>query len=658
MHRATLNLLSCPSCRQAFMPTAHLEREDRIELGYLQCHGCAVVIPIISGIALFSEPLLHAGQASQEALRALQQAWFGSVESLASYRSERARRGTLEPYAAFQPFNESTRTLGPLLPHIDRALSPGDAILDTWCRTGWSGEWLAGRFPENRVISIWEGDSSVLGYRGFGYWLNLDRRASNLDLILTHPERPLPLADASITFLYALDSLHRYRLYPFAGECLRVTKPHGPIVFAHLHLTNSQPEPYFERGCHQFHGRDYRAWLDSVTQDGSRQGWILSEETLFRQPPGAELCDEPDMRHYNGLACLLSVSDVGLGVTAPALSSWRHIVSPLFRFHLGRSSASVASAQHDGMVGHLLTRHPIYEAILPAQPVPLDDVALATVLLAVLGEDHGSMGSHFDLPSGAPSVPQGNPEVAPAAGSQTLPTSKALEYLCAIELVLAAPISKAAHQLQRFHCNQLPPDDDSLTQFGINLTSCNSPLLVLDGGEVLTGADLCRLHAALVACLPALGWRVEDWIALEFDGHPLQLLLAVLACAAGVNVRLVMSNEKSDGSSSTAIRHGSGDRARSLAIGLDGAENSLLGVISHHIADAPPAALCDAKLVVPCDNTVLALKLSAWLEVIAALDKQIDDQILLLDGQRPMKDLLLLLLAVCRQMPARGLRSS
>ena len=364
------------------------------------------------------------------------------------------------------------------------------------------------------------------------------------------------------------------------------------------------------------------------------------------------------MRHYNGLACLLSVSDVGLGVTAPALSSWRHVVSPLFRFHLGRSSASVAPAQHDGMVGHLLTRHPIYEAILPAQPVRLDEVALATVLLAVLGEEHGSMGSHFCLPSDAPSDPQGNPEVAFAADPQIPPTGKVLEHLCAIELVLAAPISKAAHQLQRFHCNQLPADDDSLTQFGINLASCNSPLLVLDDAEVLTGADLCRLHAALVASLPALGWRVEDWITLEFDGHPLQLLLAVLACAAGVNVRLVMSNQKSDGNSGTAIRHGSGDRTRSLSIGLDGADHSLLGIISHRIDDAPPAALCDARLVVPCDNTVLVLKLSAWLEVIAALDKQIDDQIFLLDGQRPMKDLLLLLLAASRQMPARGLRCS
>lgn len=627
MHRATLDLLCCPSCRRPFRATAHRESEDRIELGYLQCDGCGVVIPIIAGIALFTEPLLHAGQASEEALREQQAGWFGSSADHAAYRQERYRRSTLEPYAAFQPFNESTRALEPLLPRIAASLSPGDVILDTWCRTGWSGEWLAGRFPENRVISVWEGNSSVLGYRGFAHWLSPERRAANLDLILTHPERPLPLADASIGFLYALDSLHRYRLYPFAGECLRVSRPDAPLVFAHLHLNNSQPEPYFERGCHQFHGRDYRAWLDWVTRDGRRQGWILSEEALFSQPPPATLTDAPDMPHYNGLACLLPAADIGSGVAEPDPSGWRHVVSPLFRFHLGRRTARIAPELHDGMVGHLLTRHPVYAARLPATPVALDDTELAVLLLAILGDDRQTMEARFD------------------ASAQAI--EMALDRLCRLELLHAAPVSQTAHELQRFHSNQLPPGDGALTSFLAGLASARKPVLILDDGEALSGTDIHRLHAALAASLPELGLRPGDQITIDLDGHLLPLLLALLACAVGINVRLGTASD-----AAMLIQDG-GTRAR--AIGLDGAEDTLLGILARHATDASPPAARDAALAVPCDTGLLSLPLSAWVTAVAALEKQIDDQYSLLPGQVPLHDILALLLAIMRQTPVRGL---
>ncbi len=305
MHRSTLEILACPSCRSAYELVTHTECTGRIEQGYLLCPVCAIVIPILDGFVFFTEPMLHAGQASPSALAAMGERLFGTRQAFQQYRQQKRERNTLEPYAAFQPFNESTRAVEPLLPHAAGPLREPDFILDTWCRTGWSGEWLAGRFPRQQVISLWEGNSSVLGYRGFRHLLPSERRAPNLDIIFTHPEKPLPFRDSSFGLLHALDSLHRYSLNPFAAECLRVTRLDAALIFAHLHLSNAVPEPFFERGCNQFHGRDYRAWLDRVTAKSGRRGWVFSEAALFNGPAVAALVDTPDTAHYNGLACLL-----------------------------------------------------------------------------------------------------------------------------------------------------------------------------------------------------------------------------------------------------------------------------------------------------------------------------------------------------------------
>src|SRR5690606_37784862 len=98
---------------------------------------------------------------------------------------EKQRRGNFVLYAAFQPFNESTRALYPLLPLLRETLRPGDIILDTWCRTGYSAAWLAGLFTEQQVIALWEGYSNVLGYRGFRYWLHEGKRPANLHILFT-----------------------------------------------------------------------------------------------------------------------------------------------------------------------------------------------------------------------------------------------------------------------------------------------------------------------------------------------------------------------------------------------------------------------------------------------------------------------------------------
>ena len=300
-----LRLLACPSCRIGFDAVIHAGEVERIDFGFLRCPRCAVVVPVLDGFVMFTEPLLHEGLATPSALRAMALRLFGDEPGFRAYQRDKRQRGVIESYAAFAPFNESTRSIEPILPLAVASMREGDVILDTWCRTGYSGEWLAGRFPRQRVVSLWEGNSSVLGYRGFRHLLGSGQRANNLDIVFCTLEKPLPFRDGAFGLVHAYDSLHRYGLSPFAGECLRVARDDAAILFPHLHLSNSEPEPFFERGCHQYHGRDYRAWLDQVAGNGQRRGWVMDEARVFNGPDVAELIDEPDTTHYNGMVVIL-----------------------------------------------------------------------------------------------------------------------------------------------------------------------------------------------------------------------------------------------------------------------------------------------------------------------------------------------------------------
>ncbi len=248
MKRAFLPRLACPSCRTAYDLTEHEATGDDVLSGFLTCRCCAIVVPIVKGFPLFTEPRLHAGQTDPAALAALEADLFGTESDYLEYRQRKLERETLEIYAAFQPFNESTRAFEPVLDVFAGAVRPGDLILDPWCRSGWTAAWLAELFPEQTIVACWEGDKSVLGYRGFGHWFAASRRPQNVEIAFVDPARGLPFADGAFAAVYALDAFHRFSLIPFAGDILRVAKPSAVLALAHLHLTNSEPEPYFDRG--------------------------------------------------------------------------------------------------------------------------------------------------------------------------------------------------------------------------------------------------------------------------------------------------------------------------------------------------------------------------------------------------------------------------
>ncbi|MEQ3637943.1 hypothetical protein [Alcanivorax sp.] len=512
MHQSIIEKIACPSCQRPYQKVSHHSDKERLLNGYLECNGCAIIIPVIDGFAFFTEPRLHPEQASPEALITLGNKLFGTAEDFDQYHHQKNCRGAIEVYAAFQPFNESTRAFTPLIPHLEGQLVENDLILDTWGRTGWSGEWLAGLFPNQRILSIWEGNSSVLAYRGYRHLLAMKNRAPNLDIIFTHPERPIPLDSGSVGLVYGLDSLHRYSFYPFVSECLRITKPEGACVFPHIHLTNSEPSPWFDRGCNQFHGQDYRKWLQRLSANNDRQGWVLSEENLFEGPSLAPLEDDSDTSHYNGLVFILPSS------FSPALpppvtqampaSSTRYLVNPLLRFDPIRSTTSVSKTLHNGEAEHLLLRHPVYQKRLPDTPLALSRLDWVALI-------HAMNGATADRIS--------------RQGSGLVET---LERLALSEVVLPEKVSLSAHRLQRFHSNQLPVEQISTRYFWSAWEHSDANMEIPSLGELSAG-ELVQLGTGLAALLLQEGVRPGTRITLSGNSAPLFTITGLVAASLG-----------------------------------------------------------------------------------------------------------------------------
>jgi SAM-dependent methyltransferase len=529
MRPATLKVLECPGCRSRYRAFAHVTDGERVIHGYLTCDCKAAVIPVVDGFVLFTEPLLHAGLADAASLAQLSNRLFGSAQSLEALYQQKRARGLIESYAAFQPFNESARAVEPLLARLLADVHEGDLVLDVWCRTGWSAEWLAGHLPAQHVVAMWEGDSSVLGYRGFRHLLGTERRAPNLDVIFANSDRTLPFGSDSFALLYAHDALHRRSLHPFGAECLRVTRQSGALVFPHVHLSNSEPEPFFERGGTIRHGRDYRAWLDAVTDESERKGLVCSEKKLFESNAGEEIVDEPNTEHYNALIALLPAAHAPVD-PRPHSERDRFIPSPLFRVDLARATASVNDQSLSGGCADLMLRHPVYRARLPGPPVSLDGSKLLALVLATAGLDASTIVRSVTA-EGRAGTETGRFDLNPVA--------LALRDLVACELLRPAPVTGAAHRLQRYHSNQLPSLDDAVWPIWLRrLSNSSTPMLSLRDGTSVSAPEVAEFLLRVPALLRDLQISPGEWICVSPAQQPLLWLAAIAAAMSGVNVEI------------------------------------------------------------------------------------------------------------------------
>lgn len=142
-----LPAMRCPSCLESLELVDEVRTGRQIHSGLLFCNLCEIVVPIVNGFPLFGETRSwNTKLSTANWLSELKNEKFSLEKEYVAFLQEKQRRGATDTYAAFQPFNESTRSLYPFISLLREILNPGDIILDTWCRTGWSGELLAGLF--------------------------------------------------------------------------------------------------------------------------------------------------------------------------------------------------------------------------------------------------------------------------------------------------------------------------------------------------------------------------------------------------------------------------------------------------------------------------------------------------------------------------------
>lgn len=453
MRPPALDALACPACRVPLRLQGSAP-----ERGLLLCPRCGVGTPVLGGSPLFHEETAGVPEDLEAYLAALEARALGDAAEHERFLRAKRRRPVFDAYAAFSPWNEAQRAIVPLLPLLREGLRPGDLILDLWCRTGWSGEWLAGLFPEQTVLAVWEGPKDVLGPRGFRRWLAPHWRRPNLEVLFTDPNDPLPFADGAFALVHGHDALHRYRLRPFLGECLRVARAGAPLVFPHVHLSNSEPEPFFERGERQLHGREYRRWLDQVLAGTEREGFVLSELGLFAAEREGRfvLRDDAETAHYNACVLVAPAAAEGRTLVAETLAAEPGpgalapvdavaVLNPLVDLDLSSGTARVNRGGLAGRVDELLLRHPVQEQRL-AEALP-ERLELADRLVL-----------YWALRLFPPD------EVARRTG---LPTSEVRARLAGLEraeVIRAASVSPAMGQLQTYYrCQRYQPRPDEPT---------------------------------------------------------------------------------------------------------------------------------------------------------------------------------------------------
>ena len=337
-----LDVVACRHCRSAL----------RSEGGSLICSACDHSHPVVESVPVL-DGSVAAPRIDRDAYRAFLRA--------------KARRPVWDAYAAFHPFNESARALLPLVPLLRERLSPGDVIVDLWCRTGWSGELLAGLFPEQRVVSLCEG-TDVLGYPGFLYWLT--DRAPNLDLVFASHREPLPIGDGVAALVHGYDCLHHGETMGLAEEALRIAQPEARVVFPHVHLSDGDPDPFFERGETQRPGQFYRQWF----AERDKRAFVLSERELWDGMPSLRDDDPPS--HYNAAILVAESSCEGRPLREPAPEpDCRLVPNPLLAIDPSLGRASVALGGMAGRVDEILFRHPmVAERLERSMPTRLDPV--------------------------------------------------------------------------------------------------------------------------------------------------------------------------------------------------------------------------------------------------------------------------------------------
>lgn len=534
MKISNIERLCCPACHERYTLRTLDGFGDRIETGFLTCPRCCITIPVLRSFPIFDQQFLSVFPEPD----ALTTKLFGTEQEYFAFLDRKQDKPVYDLYAAFQPFNESTQSIFPLLPLLKEVLKPGDLILDLWCRTGWTGESLSSVFPEQQVISVWESSSGLLGLKGFDFWLGSGKRRQNLDIIFHSPNQPLPFANQTFSIVHGLDTLHRYHHVPLISECLRVVTKDGIFIFPHNHLTNSEPDPYFDRGEDQLHGKEYEEYFTRLLKGSNRRAYVLSEKTLFNASAEYRLIDEANTDHYNACILIADRKYEGRNFKRNEKNAESHrdayvIANPLYNIDLIQGEAVPAPEAMDSGGETLFFRHPIYhERLQKHSPVRFRDLDRLILYWA----------SRIKTIS----------EIAGILNADVEEIFARIKNLESKEVVQMQNISHAMAKLQYYYCRQEVPYSGS--ESTLPTLWKRAVLLHRDQPFVLWPADestftyndadtIIRMAAAFLA---ANGVKAGDRIVIDAISHPEFLFLFWAGILLGAVVVPVNPEMKED----------------------------------------------------------------------------------------------------------------
>ncbi len=449
---------------------------------------------------------------------------------------QKNRHPALDIYACFQPFNEAFKALYPFIHYVREYLQPGDKVLNLWDRSGWTASMLAGWFPDQQIITVWEGDQDILGYKGFDYWMSPDRRLRHTVLFVDFL-RPLPIESKSVAAIVGMDLLHRFQQPELLTELQRIAKTGAPILFPHVHLTNNVPDPFFERGCRQLHGKDYDYLFSELSPLTGRSGYVVSEPASFiwndrTSEKRKLLVSDPDHKDYN--ACIAWLQNDH----EPYLQPWRGheqdwdnmylLQNPLLHIDLIDQSISFNKKLYGPLIDELLERHSVYaRRIRESIGQKIEQDMLEILYWAI----HG-----YTLQN-----------ILNTTNISKKMMQELLEMAWNLELAQAVPVDETGFRLQTLLGHQLyilERKEQNLRSFW-KQASCFYPeeTYIKMQEQVLTYAQADELIGLLQKALLEEGLQKGDKILICAELHPETLLVFWAAVSLGMIIVPLSSKE-------------------------------------------------------------------------------------------------------------------
>jgi acyl-coenzyme A synthetase/AMP-(fatty) acid ligase len=450
---------------------------------------------------------------------------------------QKARYPSLDIYACFQPFNEAFKALYPFINLIKASVNDGDVIVNLWDRSGWTANLLAGLFPKQHIITVWEGDKDILGYRGFDYWMS-PQRQTNQTILFADFLRPLPIEDGLAAAVIGFDLLHRFHQPELLSDINRIAQPNAPVIFPHVHLTNNMPDPFFERGCRQLHGNDYQYLFNTLSKNTNREGYIFSEPYLFnwndRSPELRMLAtSEPGHIDYNACIAWLPKGEVILeawrGHLQPGWEKMYLLQNPLLEINSTTNKVELNEKAFDNTLQEFLSRHPVYASRIKDT---IGSSLTKKTKEVLYWAKHG--------------LTLGN--IMQKTGVTHEQISELLQRLWDLDLAQAVPVNEAGFRLQTLLGQQqyiLERSEDHLQAFwkqSVNFYG-QQPWVQVAGEEGLTYEQADELIELLKKALIAQGLSKGDRIILCTGIHTETLLLFWAAVSLGIVVVPVSPKE-------------------------------------------------------------------------------------------------------------------